>query len=291
MMRPVAVGFVLLAVASAAAAGAPVPDALDPVGEAPMRMEPIVQNTDEDGRPVRAERPERGEGTSDPLPPIRVDPNRHTVRVPVAFSRAEGLVVWLLSSGGRCRHTSVLVTRHKIRHLAMAFRAACFPEGRASRQVDDGRAGAPEGVPVEIDVVVTRAEGDEVRFPAALFLAERSGGDSLENGQWVYTGPRTLQEDDVALLVTELSGSVVTTNLGDSSAFIHWVPTDAEAGGGALRKAYYLSGVPLPEEGYACEVEIRLVASENEAADAPKDTPAEATGNGSPDNIAAATEG
>ena len=56
--------------------------------------------------------------------------------------------------------------------------------------------------------------------------------------------------------VTELSGSIVTTNLRDQTAMIYWVPKsppDAQP----YVAAFYASGATLLGEKEKCELEIR----------------------------------
>ena len=57
-----------------------------------------------------------------------------------------------------------------------------------------------------------------------LFLATEPEGKPTEEGKWVYAGPQVAREGEDEILVTAISGSLVTLNRRDTSAMIHWVP-------------------------------------------------------------------
>ena len=235
-------------------------------GEAPPEhLAPIILETDDAGgpKPTPVEAPQTQ--PAETLPPIRVDEETRSVRIPVRFSRAEGTVEWLLSTGEKHRRMSVLVTDQPAKAVAAALVKAGLPSGKPPAPVGPDRVRPPKGTPVEIEVVVARPGGTLLRYPANLFLATSPGGDPVENGQWVYVGPPVAREGEAEILVTTLSGSLVTTNLRDSSALVYWAPNEAE---GYVR-SFYLSGVPLPAEGFACELEIRpsRASGSNEAAE------------------------
>jgi len=247
----------LAAIAATSAAGEP------PPGPPPEHLAPIILETDDAGGPAP---PQAAEAKpAEEIPPIRVDEDARSVRIPIRFSRAEGTAEWLLSAGQKHRRMSVLVTDQPAKAVAAALVKAGLPSGKPPAPLANDRVRPPKGTPVEIEVVVARPGGVEIRYPANLFLAMSPGGDPIENGQWVYVGPPVAREGEAEILVTTLSGSLVTTNLRDSSALVYWAPNEAE---GYVR-SFYLSGVPLPAEGFACELEIRpsRASGSNEAAE------------------------
>ena len=257
----VAAAGVMLAVLVAAGGTAPKEPPLPPAGD---NLAPIVVGTDEadplrkapkEVPPAKAERPPK---------PIRVDEKARSVRLPVRFSQASGAVEWLLSSGEKHQRMSVFVTDHPAKAVAAALAQAGLPAGTAPLLVGEDRVRPPKGTPVDVDVVVTRTDGTEIRYPASLFIATSSVGDPAADGQWVYVGPPVAREGEAEILVTALSGSLVTTNLRDSSALVYWVPEKTEG----LVRTFYVSGVPLPAEGFSCELEIRP-ADEKAAAEKP----------------------
>jgi len=194
--------------------------------------------------PAKAERPPK---------PIHVDQEAQSVRLPVRFSQASGAVEWLLSSGQTHQRMSVLVTDHPAKAVAAALAKAGLPAGTPPVGLGEDRVRPPKGTPVDVDVVVTRADGTEIRYPASLFIAASPVGDPAAEGQWVYVGPPVAREGEAEILVTALSGSLVTTNLRDSSALVYWVPEKTEE----FARTFYVSGVPLPAEGFSCDLEIR----------------------------------
>jgi hypothetical protein len=216
-------------------------------------LAPILVGTDEadslrkptkEAPPAKPERPPK---------PIRVDEKARSVRLPVRFSQASGAVEWLLSSGEKHQRMSALVTDQPAKAVAAALAKAGLPAGTPPLLVGEDHVRPPKGTPVDVDVVVTRADGTEIRYPANLFIATSSEGDPAAEGQWVYVGPPVAREGDAEILVTALSGSLVTTNLRDSSALVYWVPEKTEG----FARTFYVSGVPLPTEGFSCELEIR----------------------------------
>ena len=252
---------VMLAALAAAGATAPNEGSPPPSGD---NLAPIVVGTDEadslrkppkEAPPAKAERPPK---------PIRVDEEARSVRLPVRFSQASGAVEWLLSSGEKHQRMSVLVTDQPAKAVAAALAKAGLPAGTPPLLVGEDSVQPPKGAPVDVDVVVTRADGTEIRYPASLFIATSSVGDPAADGQWVYVGPPVAREGEAEILVTALSGSLVTTNLQDSSALVYWVPEKTEG----FVRTFYVSGVPLPTEGFSCELEIRP-AEEKPAAEKP----------------------
>jgi len=256
-----AIVFVALAAITSAGATAPNEGSPPPSGDS---LAPILVGTDEadslrkptkEAPPTKPERPPK---------PIRVDEEARSVRLPVRFSQASGAVEWLLSSGEKHQRMSVLVTDQPAKAVAAALAKAGLPAGTPPLLVGEDRVQPPKGTPVDVDVVVTRADGTEIRYPASLFIATSSVGEPAADGQWVYVGPTVAREGDAEILVTALSGSLVTTNLRDSSALVYWVPEKTEG----FVRTFYVSGVPLPAEGFSCELEIRP-AEEKPAAEKP----------------------
>ena len=256
-----AIVFVALAAITSAGATAPNEGSPPPSGDS---LAPILVGTDEadslrkptkEAPPTKPERPPK---------PIRVDEEARSVRLPVRFSQASGAVEWLLSSGEKHQRMSVLVTDQPAKAVAAALAKAGLPAGMPPLLVGEDSVQPPKGTPVDINVVVTRADGTEIRYPASLFIATSSVGEPAADGQWVYVGPPVAREGEAEILVTALSGSLVTTNLRDSSALVYWVPEKTEG----FVRTFYVSGVPLPAEGFSCELEIRP-AEEKPAAEKP----------------------
>jgi len=254
---------VLVLLAAITAAGATTPkDAPSPL--AGDNLAPILMGTDEARAPrktpkeVPPTKPER------PPKPIRVDEKARSVRLPVRFSQASGAVEWFLSAGEKHPRMSVFVTDQPAKAVAAALAKAGLPAGTPPLRVGEDRVQPPKGTPVDIDVIVARADGAEIRYPASLFIATSSVGEPATDGQWVYVGPPIAREGEAEILVTALSGSLVTTNLRDSSALVYWVPEKTEG----FVRTFYVSGVPLPAEGFSCELEIRP-ADEKAAAEKP----------------------
>jgi len=223
--------------------------------KAPDRLPPIVVGTD-DIHPDKGKKPPPEAVTPKPLAPIRVDEKTRTVFVPARFTRAKGVVEWLLSAGPKHPGTSVLVTDHTARVLAEALSRVGLAGGTRPEPVGEERVRPPKGAAVEIDLVVRTADGKETRTPASRFLSEKSGGEPLGEGAWVYAGLQVIREADAEISVTDLSGSLITTNLRDSSALAYWCPKTAEDPAPYVT-AYYASSAPPPAEGEACELAIR----------------------------------
>jgi len=256
-----AIVLVLLAAITAAGATAP-KDAPSPL--AGDNLAPILMGTDEARAPRKAPKEAPPTKPERPPKPIRVDTKARSVRLPVRFSQASGAVEWFLSSGEKHPRMSVFVTDQPAKAVAAALAKAGLPAGTPPLRVGEDRVRPPKGTPVDVDVVVARADGTEIRYPASLFIATSSVGEPAADGQWVYVGPPVAREGDAEILVTALSGSLVTTNLRDSSALVYWVPEKTEG----FVRTFYVSGVPLPAEGFSCELEIRP-ADEKPAAEKP----------------------
>jgi len=253
MPRVAAAALVMLGAMAWGAAGSESPP---PGPKASDRLAPVVVGTDDLRTPVADKKPPAA--PAKPASTIGVDDKTGAVRIPVAPTRARGVVEWLLSSGRKHPAVSVLVTEHSAKDLAAALAKAAYKPGTRPVPVGSDRARPPAGPAVEIDLVVTAPDGKESRTPAARLLASSSGGEPLGEGAWVYVGPQTLREGDADILVTELSGSIVTTNLRDSSAVVYWVPK-GEAGSEGYVRTYY-AAVPPPAAGCVCELEIRPVS-------------------------------
>jgi len=243
-----AAGVMLAALAAGATAPKDAPP--PPSGD---NLAPIVVGTDE-ADSLRKPPKEAPPAKAERLPkPIRVDEEARSVRLPVRFSQASGAVEWFLSSGEKHQRMSVLVTDQPAKAVASALAKAGLAAGTPPLLVGEERVRPPKGTPVDVNVVVTRTDGTEIRYPANLFIATSSEGDPAAEGQWVYVGPTVAHEGEAEILVTALSGSLVTTNLRDSSALVYWVPEKTEG----FVRTFYVSGVPLPAEGFSCELEIR----------------------------------
>ncbi len=245
-----AIVLALLGTITSAGATAPKEGSAPPSGD---NLAPIILGTDEADslrKPPKEAPPAK---PARALEPIHVDEEARSVRLPVRFSPASGAVEWFLSSGEKHQRMSVLVTDHPAKAVAAALAKAGLPAGTPPLLVGEDRVRPPKGTPVDVDVVVTRADGTEIRYPASLFIATSSVGEPAADGQWVYVGPPIAREGEAEILVTALSGSLVTTNLRDSSALVYWVPEKTEG----FVRTFYVSGVPLPAEGFSCELEIR----------------------------------
>ncbi|MCX5684983.1 MAG: YdjY domain-containing protein [Planctomycetota bacterium] len=197
-----------------------------------------------------------------PAPVSGVDEKARMVRIPARFTRATGVVEWLLSAGAAHPATSVLVTDCPVRDVAGALAKIGLVSGARPQPVGDDRARPPSGSAVAIDVVVRDGAGKESRIPASRFLSARSDGPPLGEGAWIYVGPQAAGEGDSQIVVTDLSGSLVTTNLRDSSGMIYWTPKTS-GGSEPYVSACYASSTALPGGGGACEIEIRPVSVES----------------------------
>jgi len=224
--------------------------------EAPRdeRLAPVVLGTDDAGPrtpPASAAKPAAVKPAQTP----RVDEKARTVRIPARFTRATGVVEWLLSVGAAHPATSVLVTDCQVRDVAAALAKIGLASGARPQLVGEDRARSPSGPAVAIDVVVKDGAGKESRTAAGRFLSASSAGRPLSEGAWIYVGPQTVRESESQIVVTEFTGSLVTTNLRDSSAVVYWAPRDGSDPAPYL-SAYYASDAALPGGGGACEIEI-----------------------------------
>jgi hypothetical protein len=219
-------------------------------------MEPIVRGTDDAAAPA--------EGAHPPTAPaaqaaatIKVDEKTRTVHIPVRLTGARGVVEWLLAAGERHKAAAVLVTDGSVADLAAAMARAGLAPGVRPEPVGEDRARPPRGAALAVTLVARDAAGRQKRIPAERLLSRQSGGEPLAEGRWVYAGPQVVQEADAEINVTELSGSLATTNLRDSSAMIYWAPGDEAA---PFVWTYYNSNLPLPEKPESWELEIRPAA-------------------------------
>ena len=223
-------------------------------------MGPIVRGTDDVAAP--------GEGAHPPAAPaapaaaaIQVDEKTRTVHIPVRLTGARGVVEWLLAAGERHKASAVLVTDRSAGEVAAAMARVGLAPGARPEPVGEDRATIPQGSTLTVTVIVKDAAGRQMRIPAERLLSRRSGGEPLSEGRWVYAGPQVVLESDAEISVTELSGSLATTNLRDASALIYWVP----AAGGRVAGdeaapfvlTYYPSDLSLPEKTEWCDLEIR----------------------------------
>lgn len=234
-------------------------------------MGPIVRGTDDaaapaEGASVRPSAP--AEGAHPPPAPaaqaaatIQVDEKTRTVHIPVRLTGARGVVEWLLATGDRHKASAVLVTDRSAGEVAAAMARVGLAPGARPEPVGEDRATIPQGSALTVTVIVKDAAGREMRIPAERLLSRRSGGEPLSEGRWIYAGPQVVLEADAEINVTELSGSLATTNLRDASALIYWVP----APGGRMAGdeaapfvlTYYPSNLSLPEKTESCDLEIR----------------------------------
>jgi hypothetical protein len=255
------VGLIVVLGIFLAGAAAPPRSAPDKPPAKSDRWGPMVVGTDDADLPGKPKTPPAAPTPARPAGEIRVDEKTKTVRIPVALTRAKGVVEWLLASGKKHGATSVLVTDHSAKDLAAAVAKAGLAPGIRPELVGDDRAKPPSGQAVEIALVCTGADGQETRTPAAKLLSPKSSGEPLGEGAWVYVGPQFLREGDVDILVTELSGSIVTTNLRDLTAMIYWVPK-VPSDPPPYVTAFYASSTPLLRENEKCELEIRPASAE-----------------------------
>jgi len=272
-------GFLGLALAVSAATGA-APDGAAPEGTAPEGKPSSDERSDESNsgyghlKPLLMEAeplaplPGKRRGGDSPAPAdaaatpaVRVDPKTHTVRAPVHVTHARGVVEWLLSAGERHAETSVLLARCPVRALARALEQAGLAEGGPPQPVGEDAARPPAGPAVRLTLVFAGAEGAPTRLPAEDLLAAGSDGTALPPGRWVYVGPRTVADGQI--LLAELSGSLVTTALRDTSAMIYRVPASSP-GKPLYVKAYYARPKAVPSEVTEAVLEIRPAAASSE---------------------------
>jgi len=202
------------------------------------------------GKQARPSRP----AETDRWPPIEVDAASHTVRVPVRPTGAKGVVEWLLAASGKHAGLAVLVTDWPARAVADAMGRAGLKEGAHPVPVDEDAARAPKGAALELDLVGRGADGRVIRIAADRLLAATSDGKPVAPGRWVYAGPATL--DDGKVLLSGLSGSVVTTHLRDTTAMIYWVPDQADGSIHYVKALYARPGM-VPAEASDWVLEIR----------------------------------
>jgi hypothetical protein len=198
------------------------------------------------------------ETTSAGRPLITFDAKSHTVWAPVRFTRAKGVVEWILSSHKRHPGSSVMLSENWASDFAAAFARAGYVAGAPPLVFGDDRVRMPAGQPVAVDVIVTHADGKTDRTPASKFLSARLSGEPVGEGTWIYVGPQSIRDGDDEMLVTELSGSIATTNVRDTSAMIFWMPKGGDASA-SIAPTYYAATTALPSETDRCEIEIQPV--------------------------------
>lgn len=219
------------------------------------RFKPIVVGTD-DIPADKAKTPLPETAPPKPARPITVDEKARTVRVPVVFTRSKGVLEWLLAGSRKHPASAVLLADHAASDVADALAKIGFKPGTRPEAEGDERVRPPKGQAAVIEVVIRAADGKETRVPASRYLSEKAGGEPLGEGAWVYVGPQYIQESDMRISVSDLAGSIATTNPRDSSALFYWMPKVAAEASPFVR-AYYASNAPLPAEGDTCEVVIR----------------------------------
>jgi len=261
----VLVGCLGLTLAVSAAGAAPEGAASDEPRGGYGHLKPLVMEADKLAPPAgkRPDGDRPAHGDAGPPPAVRVDPKTRTVRVPVRVTRARGVVEWLLSAGVAHTRTSVLVTRCPVRAVARALEQAGLAEGRPPEPVGDDAARPPDGPAVRLTLRFAGADGAPTRLPAEDLLAAASDGTPLPRGRWVYVGPQTLADGKV--LLAELSGSLVTTGLRDTSAMIYWVPASSREAP-LYVKAFYGRPEVVPAEAREAVLEIRPVAAKSKPA-------------------------
>ncbi|MFO8012761.1 MAG: YdjY domain-containing protein [Phycisphaerae bacterium] len=214
-----------------------------------------------DSVPPRAGTGSGGEGTGDARTAVRVDPEAHAVEVPVRLTGADGVVEWLLSAGGKHPRTSVLAARCPVRALTRALEASGLEAGRPPAPVGDDAARPPDGPAVRLTLRFRGPDGEAKRVPAKDLLAASSDDTPVPDGRWVYVGPQALADGKV--LLAELSGSLVTTALRDTSAMVYWVPAATDDGPRYV-KAYYARPKAVPAGVTEAVLEIRPAAPRDE---------------------------
>jgi len=228
-------------------------------------LKPLLLETDDasrTGKGGRGAAAEEAAGRS----VVRVDPDTHTVTVPVRLTRARGVVEWLLSAGGDHTRMSVLVARCPVRVLARALEAAGLTAGRPPKPVGEDAARPPQGPALRLTLRLRGPDGSAGAIPAQDLLAATPDAAPVPDGRWVYVGPQALADGKV--LLAELSGSLVTTALRDTTGMIYWVPT-AGADGPRYVEAFYARPGAVPAEAREAVLEIRPEASQPEARSTP----------------------
>ena len=242
----------------------------------PSRLSPIVVPADEVGKG----QPEPKPAAPSPAP-IEVDEKARTVRLPVKFTRVRGAVEWLLVSGPKHVTTSVLTTAYSSKALAEALARIGLADGVRPGRTGAGEVTPPQGMAVDIDVVLRSADGQGMRVPASLFFSLVSGGEPVGQGKWVYVGQEVVSEGDAKISITDLEGGLMATDLHGPSAMIYWVPDAGDAGapGASAARPCYASNFPLPREGEVRELIIRPAAvaeaPDKPAAPSPSDSRSE----------------
>jgi hypothetical protein len=201
-----------------------------------------------------------GGGGDDPTA-VHVVPQTRAVRMPVRLTRAPGVVEWLVSAGDKHPRTSVLLARCPVRALARALTRAGLDAGRPPVPVGDDAARPPDGPTVRLTLRYRAPDGTGKRLPAAHLLSATPDGEPLADGRWVYVGPQALA--DGKILLAELSGSLVTTSLRDTSGMVYWVPASSNDGP-LYVEAFYARPKAVPKGVGEGMLEIRP-APEGEA--------------------------
>jgi hypothetical protein len=260
------IGLVVGAMLAAAGCG-PSRPAAKQVPPAPERLAPETTPVADDQMPIVI-------GTNDGLPrpagkttpavtptrasPVVVDEKVRTVRIPVRMSLKPGVLEWLLSSGEKHVGMSMCVTEATPREVSEALARAGLTAGARPQTAADYRVTAPKGQQVEVSLVFPATNGAAARtVPAAALFSTKARGEPLAAGQWVYVGPQLVRDGQAEINVTDLSGSLLTTNLRDSSAMIYWMPTAFDPA--APYDAAFYASRQAPPAGQTATLEIRVV--------------------------------
>ncbi len=222
-------------------------------------LEPLLMETD-DASPRKGAGGAADRDGVDPTA-VRVAPMAHTVAVPVRVTHARGAVEWLLSAGTTHRRMSVLLARCPVRPLTRALEEAGLSAARPPEPVGEDAARPPEGPAVRLTLRFDAPDGTAGRVPAEDLLAAAPAGTPLPAGRWVYVGPQTLADGKV--LLPQLSGTLVTTALRDTTGLIYWVPAAGGEGPRYVESFYARKGV-VPAGVTEAVLEIRPAASEDE---------------------------
>jgi len=201
----------------------------------------------------------RARPTERPARTVEVDAAAHLLRIPVRPTRTRGVVERLLGVVLRPVEmevsTTVLISEAPVRAVVRAAEKAGLRPGRPPQRVGAEAARPPQGTPVVV-TLVGRGPADRTwRVPAEHLLAERANGPPLRAGRWIWTGPQTVGEEGV--LMAEVTGSLATPVLRDTSAVLYWVPAGPGEGGLFYEKAFYARPGAVPEGPSEWWLEVR----------------------------------
>ncbi len=233
---------VLAALAAVGRGGETVP----PEGFEPLIVDPTAPaRASAETPPTPAERPSTPPSEAPKAPAPEVDKVARTVRIPVELTGAEGVIEWILGTARAPKASTILVTPCRAQAVADALAAIGLAKGTPPEARGDGPPGPPSGPSLELSLVWHTKEKPGL-LPATRLFAPSPDGRDAGPGRWVYAGPATVREGEATLLVASVSGSLVTTNLRDTSALIYWVPGPGEPGLEALRTWYAAKAPGVP---------------------------------------------